>query len=322
MASNNSGFLTASDILVPLTPAATPASKAMALTSPKEGVEMKNRFQLPEVVTPSRQKRRATISISSPATKRPEILPCNVGTSPERERSKSQSNLLDMHIAPISLLEAELNKSSFSSPVAFYFVLIFISLLAPPPEPTPRLSEVIDPNLFIAPVFRPSRDDLLDSSPSSSEVRESFDELTSSPCHVEPYPPRYNHDVLVPDTPSRHRLEGVYDRFLMATSGVKRVGKGYQSENVAPVSNKSNGIGLGLTQSKGRAFYSIRRPMPPPVSSDDLVRQTASVDELGNWSNVEDIPDDPKDAPTGFVKKAFKLMVPKASASKRLSRIG
>jgi hypothetical protein len=121
------------------------------------------------------------------------------------------------------------------------------------------------------------------------------------------------------DTPAKHRLEGVYDRFLMATSGVKRVGKGYQSENVAPVFNKrSSGIGLGVTQSKGRAFYSARRPMPPPVSSEELLRKTASVDELGNWSNVEDIPDDePKETSVGFMRKALMRMVPKASASKR-----
>ena len=124
------------------------------------------------------------------------------------------------------------------------------------------------------------------------------------------------------DTPARHRLEGVYDRFLMATSGVKRVGKGYQSETVAPVSNKSSGIGLGVTQNKGRAFYSTRRPMPPPVSSEDLLRKAASVDELGNWSNIEEIPDDDaKEASVGFVRKAIMLMVPKATASKRMSRV-
>jgi serine/threonine-protein kinase GIN4 len=159
-------------------------------------------------------------------------------------------------------------------------------------------------------------------SPSRSEVRQaSLDELTSSPCLVEPYPQRYSHDVPILDTPAKHRLEGVYDRFLMATSGVKRVGKGYQSENFAPVPNKSSGIGLGLTQSKGRAFYSTRRPMPPPVSSEDLLRKTASVDELGNWSNVEDIPNDPKETSVGFVRKAIMLMVPKGTVSRRLSRI-
>lgn len=195
-------------------------------------------------------------------------------------------------------------------------------LVAPPPEPMPRLSQMIDRNLFIAPPLGSSRDDLLDSQ-SIVEVRQpSFDELTSSPYRVEPYPQRQIYDVPVLDTPSRHRLEGVYDRFLMATSGVKRVGKGYQSENYVPVANtKNSGLGLNLAQNKTRAFYSTRRPMPPPVSSDDLQRRTASVDELGNWSEVAEGQEDSKDSNVGFVRKAIKLMVPKATTSKRLSRI-
>ncbi len=182
---------------------------------------------------------------------------------------------------------------------------------------------MIDRNLFIAPPLGSSRDDLLDSH-NVDEVRQpSFDELTSSPYRVEPYPQRQNHDVPVLDTPSRHRLEGVYDRFLMATSGVKRVGKGYQSDNHVPVTNnKNSSLGLNLPQNKARAFYSTRRPMPPPVSSEDLQHRTASVDELGNWSQVEEIPEDPKDSNVGFVRKAIKLMVPKGTTSKRLSRIG
>ena len=63
--------------------------------------------------------------------------------------------------------------------------------------------------------------------------------------------------------------------------------------------------------------------MPPPISSDDVRCMTASVDELGNWSNVGEIQqEDPKDSPdVGFVRKAIMLMVPKATSSKRLSRI-
>jgi len=311
MASYNSGFLTANDILISSTPAPTPATKTVISTGAEIPVETQNQFQIPEINTPSRQKRRATVSIGSPATKRP------VDTSPRKEKSKSQTNLLGMHIVPISVLEAEMNKSTFMSDVGRYVANRYSIHLAPPPPLTPRLSQVIDPKLFIAPPLRPSRDDLLDS---PREVRQaSLDELTSSPCLVEPYPQRFSHDVPMLDTPARHRLEGVYDRFLMATSGVKRVGKGYQSENVAPV--KSSGVGLGLMQNKGRAFHSTRRPMPPPVSSEDLLRKTASVDELGNWSNIEDIPDDSKETSVGFVRKAIMLMVPKATASKRMSRV-
>ena len=66
-----------------------------------------------------------------------------------------------------------------------------------------------------------------------------IDHLASSPVHVEPYPPRKSDGAppAVTDTPSRRRAERVYDRFLMASSGVKRVGRGYQSDNVGPTQN-------------------------------------------------------------------------------------
>lgn len=75
----------------------------------------------------------------------------------------------------------------------------------------------------------------------------------------------------------RQHVEGVYDRFLMATSGVKRVGRGYQSDNPGAILN------VPSTRTKKRntgLFNSVRRAMPPPVSSDDLV-QSVSVDEYG-----------------------------------------
>ena len=205
--------------------------------------------------------------------------------------------------------------------------------LAPPPPPTPRLSQVLDRNLFIAPPLT-SRENLLDVDDSIEHVREpSMDELTSSPCHVEPYPPRVraSYDCPIPDTPSRHRIEGVYDRFLMATSGVKRLGKGYQSDNAGPVANSSQTVGLGAVQNKGRSFYSTRRPMPPPVSSEDLnQRRAASVDELGMVPST-DVPTAGAGSTTredghrgvDLMRKAIKLIVPKNNTmSKRLSRFG
>ena len=102
----------------------------------------------------------------------------------------------------------------------------------PPPAPTPRLSQVVDRNFIIAPVLT-SRDDLLNCDSMEYERSRSFDELTSSPLQVEPYPqrPRQSEDVNVLDTPSRHRIEGVYDRFLMATSGVKRPADAIHSDS-------------------------------------------------------------------------------------------
>jgi len=66
--------------------------------------------------------------------------------------------------------------------------------------------------------------------------------------------------------------------------------------------------------------------MPPAVSSDDQ-RRAASVDELGNMSYVdkpaEGLGSAKDENSGGFMRKAMKLMVPKASStSKRLSRIG
>ncbi len=68
-------------------------------------------------------------------------------------------------------------------------------------------------------------------------------------------------------SPARRHLEGVYDRFLMATTGVKRLGKGYQSDNVwAPTSAPT----VASYKKNGKIFGTGRRAMPPPVSSDDV----------------------------------------------------
>ncbi|KAF8158040.1 hypothetical protein B0H34DRAFT_707275 [Crassisporium funariophilum] len=283
------------------------SAEAPRSPTPTEG---RSSLQIPEIHTPSRQRgqRRATVSTRSPEPAERVFSAPEGSPSKRKEKSKSHGNLFQMHIAPISLLEAELDK-------------------APPPEPTPRLSQVLDRNLFIAPQFT-SRDDLLDTQ--SIEIRRdtSIDELTSSPCHVEPYPQRIrsSQDAPLPDTPSRHRIEGVYDRFLMATSGVKRLGKGYQSEHVGPVASAT--VGPGVAHYKSKNFYTARRPMPPPVSSDDLQRRTASVDELGMMTYEPEKHDDStnvkEDGNTtvAFVRRAMKLMVPKATVSRRLSRMG
>jgi len=302
-------------------------------------------MRIPEIHTPSRQ-RRATVSTRSPEPAESQVRPVfddapllsqvdGGSPSKRKEKSRSHGNLFQRHIAPILVLEAELSKT-------------------PPPPPTPRLSEVLDRNLFIAPLLT-SRDNLLDSS--IEHVREpSMDDLNASPCHVEPYPPRprASQDAPIPDTPSRHRIEGVYDRFLMATSGVKRLGKGYQSDNLAPVGggcgigNTSTNTSLGSSAFGGQhqhqqqqslktwAFYSTKRPMPPPVSSDDLVRdddeqrRAVSVDELG-WRAYSGVGVGSPGAngreegnTVAFkMRKAMKLMVPKSTAmSRRLSRMG
>ncbi|KAF8964325.1 hypothetical protein BDZ97DRAFT_899869 [Flammula alnicola] len=307
----NSAYITATDISKgSISPtAATPAPVTPEVQPSSLPAEGPSQLQIPEIHTPSRQ-RRATVSTRSPEPAVPAFDLNIEGGSPSKrkEKSKSHGNLFQRHIAPISLLEAELSK-------------------VPPPEPTPRLSQVIDRSLLIAPLLT-SRDNLLDSESIEYVRSPSLDDLTSSPCHVEPYPqrPRASEDTSIPDTPSRHRIEGVYDRFLMATSGVKRLGKGYQSDNIGPISS-GNTLGPGISQHKVRSFYSTRRPMPPPVSSDDQ-RRAASVDELGIITYAEKhsdslgAKDQDGNTTVALVRKAIKLMVPKATGSRRMSRLG
>ncbi|KAJ7236751.1 hypothetical protein B0H12DRAFT_1026729 [Mycena haematopus] len=183
--------------------------------------------------------------------------------------------------------------------------------------PSPRLSEVLDRSVFIASPVRHTFED----EERSHTVERSFDELTSSPFHVEPYPARKaNAAVPVPDSPSLRRLEGVYDRFLMATTGVKRLGKGYQSDNAGPVSYT---VGPSTPMPRNpRAFLSARRAMRPPVSSED--RNSASVDELGVMSTYAGPETStPREGNTTItlVRRAFKAIVPgNKTVSRRLSR--
>jgi len=157
-----------------------------------------------------------------------------------------------------------------------------------------------------------------------SPFSKSFDELTYPPLVVEPYPSR-NSSALerpVPDTPTQRKLEGVYDRFLMATSGVKRVGKGYQSDVNGPVHNSVKSP--QNVPARHRAFYSTRRQMPPPVSSDQM---HLVVDELGVMSSTpapgaeHGVLRDQNNNTVAIVRRAFKAMVPGKTLNRRLSRL-
>ncbi|KAJ6621778.1 hypothetical protein B0H10DRAFT_2015719 [Mycena sp. CBHHK59/15] len=254
-----------------------------------------------EMRTPTRQ-RRATVSARSPEPLDASFdIDIETGSpSKRKEKSKSHADLLQRRITPIALLELEISK-----PVA--------------PLPSPRLEEVLDRSLFIAPPTprEPEEENR------SRTVERSFDELTSSPYHVEPYPARKSNaaDVPVPDTPSQRRIEGVYDRFLMATTGVKRVGKGYQSDNAGPISYT---VGPNTPAARNhRPFHSARRAMRPPVSSDDK-RQSVSVDELGIMTyagpSTARVKDEGNTTIT-LVRRAFKAFVPGKPVSRRLSRL-
>lgn len=127
-------------------------------------------------------------------------------------------------------------------------------------------------------------------------------------------------------------MEHVYDRFLM-TSGVKRCGKGYQSEALAPISNTVGANSNNNKRESFRPFGSTRKPMPPPVSSADMIekieKRAVAVDEMGLMTNVEgetgttplsSLGSKPEEVnghgTVSLVRRAFKAMVP----GKRLSR--
>lgn len=106
----------------------------------------------------------------------------------------------------------------------------------------------------------------------------------------------------------------------MSTTGVKRRGQGYQSDNVGPVSNIPL-LAVSAARRNQKFFNSARRPMPPPVSSDDIRRAT-SVDEFGvvvrsgNVSNTPSTPDQGKNT-VAIVRRAFKAIVTGKTVSTR-----
>lgn len=203
-------------------------------------------------------------------------------------------------------------------------IVLLINNTADFPAQPQRLSEVIDKSLFVArPGGMPTI--TIPNITFSDDKSVDFDDLNSSPLQVEPYPPRKNSvDPSHLDLHSQRRIEGVYDRFLMSTSGVKRNGRGYQSDNAGPVFNiAGSGTLTGHSRiPRPRAFHSTRR-MPAPVSSDDQ-RKTLSVDELGLMTDSPG-PDTPVTKDDGnttitLVRRAFKVITGK-TVSRRVSRI-
>ncbi|KAN0135253.1 hypothetical protein V8E53_006818 [Lactarius tabidus] len=207
-----------------------------------------------------RPTRRATVLGRSP--EKPRSLDIDVDMTPSKRREKSKSaNDLKRLIRPISKVQLELDKLAASSM---------------------SLSTVLDRNLFTPDPIPVDPDTSGSSSDLMSPQSPDRDSLTDSPFVVEPYPTR-KQAVRSPamDSPTQRHVEVVYDRFLMATSGVKRVGKGYQSCHVKPVSTGPPSSSSSSSRSPPKFFHSTRRPMPPPVSSEDRFAAGSSVDELG-----------------------------------------
>lgn len=119
-------------------------------------------------------------------------------------------------------------------------------------------------------------------------------------------------------SPKPQNTEVVYDRFLMASSGVRRVGKGYQNESVTTTFNAA-------TNSKRRSskfFPSIRKAMPPAISSDDM--HFNGVDESGvlTWS-PSGLDAHPKEGTNTvrLMKDALKAIVTGKPISRRQSKV-
>lgn len=103
----------------------------------------------------------------------------------------------------------------------------------------------------------------------------------------------------------------------MSTTGVKRVGKGYQSDAKPILSNTMPP--KAPTMRRGSFFHSSRKPMPPPVSSDDAgMRPRPSgadveIDEFGVVQTPGYTPNAPFQDSTnntvGTVRRALKAIV-------------
>jgi serine/threonine-protein kinase GIN4 len=223
-----------------------------------------------------RPTRRATVLGRTP--EKPRILTIDTDMTPSKRREKSKSaNDLNRLIRPVSKVQFELDKRE-SKHVDNRLSVTYLSVLVAAKS---NLSAVLDRDLFTpdpVPIDPDSSGSWNDDATAHSPGRNS---LTDSPFVVHPYPSRKQAVTPAMDSPTRRDLEGVYDRLLMATSGVKRVGKGYQSSHVKPISTN---ISPSSSKSPGRFFHSTRRPMPPPVSSEDKF-MTWTSDELGIMSS-------------------------------------
>jgi serine/threonine-protein kinase GIN4 len=267
-----------------------------------------------------RRSRRVTVSVGDA-----EDLLSGSPRKRRESRTRSQGDLLQRKITPVDTLEKELDR-----------------LNKPITSPPNRLSAVFDRSLFVAP-RSPAQstgvDEIPQPSPGGQRTpgsthtpianRTFMDDLNSSPYVVDPYPQRsvtLNESSIL-DSPSQRRIESVYDRFLMATTSVRRVGKGYQSETIGagPISSAPSN-----TYSSSRAFYSTKRPMPPPVSSDDLMerKQTPKfVDEMGIMSGEQGtgnsyIPVKGEGRHTvAIVRRAFKAIVHPKTVNRRVTAV-
>jgi serine/threonine-protein kinase GIN4 len=261
-------------------------------------------FPTNPIPSPARP-RRNTIASRSP---RPSVVGQNCENpaatpSKQKERSRSSGRHLQTPISPVAALNLALDRS-------------------PPRDMRPqRLSALVDKDAFLASLSNPAP--LPTSTPKPIRTPDSTmscdtlgsSDLTSSPFIVEAYPIRHIEPSSILDTPSRLRTQSECDRLLLASTGVQRVGQGYQFVQ-GPTKSATE------TRRTSRLFASNRRSqMPPPVSSKDMPHATP-VDEVGvilrnaahNLSAVD------HDEQSG-IWNTFKSVVTGRTSTRRVTRI-
>ncbi|KIM89475.1 hypothetical protein PILCRDRAFT_226626 [Piloderma croceum F 1598] len=253
--------------------------------------------------TPSRP-RRATVTSRSPEPLKKQVsFDIDTGSpSRRKEKSRSHGNLL-RHIETIDRLELELQKEAM-------------------PPTSPRLSAVFDKSLFIAPPIGHT-EDISENDDTTAYTRSKS--LDFNHLQVKHHPPREldGSPPVVLDTPNRRRIEGVYDRFLMATAGVKRGGRRNQSvslSHVKDVPSTSPSPQHPNHHDIHRAFNTAQ-PMAPSVFNEE-VKLPRSVDELGTVTrdpspDVSHYKDDSNNT-VALVRRALKAVVAGKAATRQL----
>jgi serine/threonine-protein kinase GIN4 len=256
-------------------------------------------------VSPARR-RRATVVTMSPETKK--------RTSGEVVQGSPSKKPLFGPIFPRAELERELERCEWM--ISGREVPVLKSnVLVDAPTPPVRLSALVHPSVFIAPQ---SPDLKIDDPPVKDTTR-------LSPQPMRPPPGRTITGSRSLDSPNtKRRVADEYDRLLSATTGIKKVGLGYQSDVNGPIANilSTDPYPSSASSKRTTFFHSTRRAMPPPVSSEDW-RKTASVDELARMTPSASEPTTSKEEKAGStvsaVKRAFMALTGRTGV-KRLSQ--
>ncbi|KAH8108678.1 hypothetical protein DFH11DRAFT_1066492 [Phellopilus nigrolimitatus] len=268
------------------------------LASPLEGLD----FGLP---TSSPRARRATVSATSPVLAAKTTLTDSFDGSPSKrkEKAKSSGNLASLvrPISPMSQIQKELEKGENLA--------------------IPNISDVLDRSIFIAGngTTLPHQEDSFIPNISPPEANRKSSTLGPSNSPPTTNILRESSSSPILTSPHRRHIEGVYDRFLMAATGVKRVGRGYQSDMSAPAQMLPS-----LGAKKNSKIFSGRRPIRSVVSKDDL-NKSGGVDDFGkfmtaSYSSMSSHRDDANKS-VRAVAKAFKAIVTGKTVARRQSKV-